>query len=354
MRKVLILLYMLVILSPMAFAGEKLIFVTMITRHGDRTPFSNIKNAEYHWKTGYSQLTPIGMNEEYQVGQKLRKRYVEEFKLLQPNYVDDSILTVSSDTNRTILSAESLLLGLYPPGTGPKLENGKPALPDLIQPIPIRNVPADSHLIMVPYPQYLKILKKYIYTGKVWQDKEKDFQPKFKEWTKILGNKITGLADILSIGDVLIVAKHHNLPLPKGLTEKDAQQIIDLTSWGLAVQFKSEKVSYLCGAKLLNSMTKNLKDAAVQKAPYKIVYYSGHDITLLPIMSLLGTPLNKSPGYASHLQLELYKTGEKMFIIKLRYNGKAVKMPIMNNNDSCSLESFVQYVKELNAKYSCK
>ena len=354
MRKVLFAFGVLMIFSSMVIAEEKLVFVTLITRHGDRTPFTNIENAKYKWNTGYSQLTPIGMNEEYEVGQKLRKRYIDEFKLLKPSYIDDSIYTVSSDANRTILSAECLLLGLYPPGTGPKLANGRPALPNLIQPIPVRSVPATSKLIMVPYLQYLKILSDNIYQTKIWTDKEKQLEPKFKEWTKILGNKILNLADVISIGDVLIVAKHHNLPLPEGLSEDNAQQIIDLTSWGLTTQFKSQKVAYLCGAELLNLIAKNLKDASTEKAKYKMTYYSGHDITLLPLMSLLGAPLTEASTYASHIQLELYKKGENSYTVKLRYNGKAVKMPMMKDNDSCTLESFIKYVNELNNKYSEK
>jgi lysosomal acid phosphatase len=352
MKKLLITLSLLMALSFTVSAGDKLVFVTLVTRHGDRTPFTNIENSKYQWNTGYSQLTPIGMNEEFNVGQKLRKRYIDKFKLLAPHYVDDSIYAVSSDANRTILSAESLLLGLYSPGTGPKLSNGEPALPYMIQPIPVRTVSTSSHLIMVPYLQYLKILNKYIYKTKIWQDKEQELQPKFKKWTKILGNKITSLADVISIGDVLIVAEHHNLPLPKGLSKKDAQEIINLTSWGLTTQFKSEKVSYLCGAELLNAMTKNLENAATKKAPYKLTYYSGHDITLLPLMSLLGVSLDKSPGYASHLQIELYEKNNTSYTVKVRYNGKAVKMPIMNNNNSCSLHTFTQYVEKLNNKYN--
>jgi len=350
MKKLLILI-IFVSISATCFAEDQLVFVSMITRHGDRTPFSNIENAEYKWKTGLGELTPEGMNQEYNSGVKLRKRYIDELKLLQPQYVDESIYTVSSDTSRTILSAESLLFGLYPPGSGPKLDNGKPALPGLIQPIPVRSVSANSPLIMVPYPQYLKILEKYIYPSKVWKDKENEYKLEFAKWTKILGNKITCLADILSIGDVLIVAQHHNLPLPNGLSERDAMEIIKLTSWGLVTQFESEIVSYLCSADLLNAIAKNMSDAINQKAPYKMTYYSGHDITILPVMGLLGAPIDKSPGYAARLQLELYKNNINSYKLKVRYNGKPVKLPIMKNSDNCSIESFMQLVNELNNKY---
>ena len=74
----------------------------------------------------------------------------------------------------------------------------------------------------------------------------------------ILGNKISGLNDILVIGDVLIVAKAHVKPLTDGLSQEDADKIITLTDWGLAQQFKSQKVAYIMGGKLTNRMIEDL------------------------------------------------------------------------------------------------
>ena len=74
MKKVLISLGMLIFLSSMAFAEGKLAFVTMVTRHGDRAPFANIDNAKYKWGTPLSELTPVGMNQEYNLGKSLNKR----------------------------------------------------------------------------------------------------------------------------------------------------------------------------------------------------------------------------------------------------------------------------------------
>nr|MCX3323165.1 histidine phosphatase family protein [Bacillus paranthracis] len=81
----------------------------MITRHGDRAPFANIENANYSWGTELSELTPIGMNQEYNLGLQLRKRYIDKFGLLPEHYVDQSIYVLSSHTNRTVVSAQSLL-----------------------------------------------------------------------------------------------------------------------------------------------------------------------------------------------------------------------------------------------------
>jgi hypothetical protein len=43
-----------------------------------------------------------------------RKRYIDEYKLLSPTYNPEEIYVRSTDVNRTIMSAQSQLLGWYP------------------------------------------------------------------------------------------------------------------------------------------------------------------------------------------------------------------------------------------------
>ena len=352
MKKTLLsLILSLCALTPLL--ANELILSILVTRHGDRAPFAKIDNCDYQWGTALSELTPIGMNQEFKLGQELRERYINQLKLLKPDYEALSIYTVSSHVNRTMLSAQCLLTGLYPPGTGPVLAENKPALPAQIQPIPIMTLSEDSKLLMFPYPEYLKVISKYVYNTKAWKDKQKELKPDFEKWSKILGNKINGLDDILTIGDVLIVAKAHGKPLPQGLSQEDADKIIDVTSWGLADQFKSQSISYIQGAQLVNLIAKNLNDTVSGKSKYKLIYYSGHDLTLLEIFGTLGTPLKNAPKYAANIQFELYKNNED-YQLKVRYNGEFVKLPMMNENNSCSLKEFTDYVKELNQKYSKK
>ncbi|AKU74267.1 histidine phosphatase super family protein [Francisella tularensis subsp. tularensis] len=172
MKKIFVSFTLLFFLIPVGYSS-KLIFVSMITRHGDRALFANIENANYSWGTELSELTPIGMNQEYNLGLQLRKRYIDKFGLLPEHYVDQSIYVLSSHTNRTVVSAQSLLMGLYPAGTGPLIGDGDPAIKGRFQPIPIMTLSADSRLIQFPYEQYLAVLKKYVYNSPEWQNKTK-------------------------------------------------------------------------------------------------------------------------------------------------------------------------------------
>lgn len=351
MKKILITFILTFTVITSLLAEGTLISAILITRHGDRSPFDNIVNVNYQWGTDLTELTPIGMNQEYMLGSKLRKHYIEDLKFLDNSYKANTIYTLSSNSNRTILSAECLLMGLYPPGTGPEIAKEEPALPGRIQVIPVRSLPDNSYMILTPYQTYLKILDKYVYSSKEWTDKQNELKPKFEVWEKILGNKVKTLGDVLTIGDVLIVAKQHKLPMPEGLSNEDVQEILQATSWGLAQQFKSESVSYLMGGELINTIIKNLKESSDSKYKYKLTYYSGHDITILPVMSLLGSPLEESPGYAANIIIELYKDGASQFYVKVLYNGNYVKLPIMNGKDSCSLSDLEAHISGLNEKY---
>ncbi|AFJ42590.1 histidine-type phosphatase [Francisella noatunensis subsp. orientalis] len=350
MKKIIATFTLLFLLIPLGYSEGKLVFVSMITRHGDRAPFANIKNAEYDWGIGLSELTPIGMNQEFNLGGQLRKRYIKNFKLLPCKYQNQSIFVLASHTNRTVESAQSLLMGLYQAGTGPVLDNGQYAINGGFQPIPIMTLSAESKLIQFPYKLYLAVLREYIYNSKIWQDKTKETEPNFAKWQQILGNKISGLNDVITVGDVLIVAKAHGKPLPKGLSQEDADQIIALTDWGLAQQFKSQKVAYIMGGELTNRIIEDLNNVADGKSKYKMTYYSGHDLTLLEVMGALGVPLEEAPGYASNLQFELFKDDD-IYKVKLRYNGEYVKLPIMDKDDSCTLDALNKYMQNINDKF---
>lgn len=71
----------------------------------------------------WGQLTPTGKRQLQRFGQLLRKEYIDDLKFLSPKYNPDEIEAFTTQTNRTFLSIESLLYGLYPPGTGPRLTN---------------------------------------------------------------------------------------------------------------------------------------------------------------------------------------------------------------------------------------
>jgi len=67
-------------------------FVTLVYRHGDRTPIVYMpkdlpENAESTWSPpGSGLLTVEGMRQHYALGKAFRERYITQAKFLSPNY----------------------------------------------------------------------------------------------------------------------------------------------------------------------------------------------------------------------------------------------------------------------------
>lgn len=143
---------------------EKMIFAVDVIRHGDRAPIEAIPNAPWTAPLPLGHLSPVGMQQEFQLGEKFRDRYVKQFHLLPEHYSAEEMFVRSSDIDRTLISAESVLLGLYPPGTGPSV-SGKPALPASYQPVPIHTKPrAEDSLLVIDYnPKLSATLEQYVH-----------------------------------------------------------------------------------------------------------------------------------------------------------------------------------------------
>ena len=107
--------------------SEELCFVFEYSRHGARSPSSD----EFDNKTGKyldlfnftwdgrGELTPIGMRQHYILGIRNRIKYANFLDFSHFNHLE--ILVASNLLNRTIESAYSQLLGMFPPGTGPQI-----------------------------------------------------------------------------------------------------------------------------------------------------------------------------------------------------------------------------------------
>lgn len=109
-------------------AAEKLIFSLDLMRHGDRAPIKELPKVPYTGITPLGHLTPEGIAGCYQLGTKFRQKYVTQHHLLPAAYDPKLMYVRSSDFDRTLMSAQSVLMGLYPMGTGPQLKDGKYAI----------------------------------------------------------------------------------------------------------------------------------------------------------------------------------------------------------------------------------
>ena len=134
----------MLILFILALVQSRLIAVVEICRHGARAPTTFMPWDNYNtWPQGPGELIPEGMRQHYLLGAELRNRYIIQEQLLVPDYFQPNIYVFSSDYNRTIMSAQSQIQGLFPYGTGPVLRNNISATNS----IPPINVTSEENII---------------------------------------------------------------------------------------------------------------------------------------------------------------------------------------------------------------
>ncbi|XP_063263967.1 prostatic acid phosphatase-like isoform X3 [Prinia subflava] len=176
-------------------AKRKLKFVSLVFRHGEHTPqefFPTDKHKEIARQQGYSQLTKLGIQQQYELGQYMRRRYSHFLSVV---YKQCEIYVQSTDCDHTLMSAQASLAGLYPP-TQDQIWNSR----ILWQPIPVHTVPlSHDNLLYLPFShcsKYKELLRETFAT--------RNFQRQFKHYKQFLK----------------FLATHTGYPLKKLTTER--------------------------------------------------------------------------------------------------------------------------------------
>lgn len=326
MRQLILILFILSHSVSIAYGQEKLIFALDLIRHGDRTPLDEIPSITYTWPEGKGQLTQKGIEQEYRLGVKFRQKYVEQTGLLPKDYNNQMIYIRSTDTDRTLMSAQSLMLGLYP---GTKI-------------FPIHTQPL-THDPLIPYDlftsKFTLAKEQFVYSRPDWQEKQREIQPKFEKWSHALGQNIQSLEDIKKIADILYIHRLHDKPLPP-LDFAEIEEIIQAGKWAFVTSYQPRAIG-LFTSEIYQEITQYL-EAASKSSTLKYVLFSAHDSTILALMSLLEVPLNDAPPYAAYLNFALYENGNQHYI-KVTYNDAPVRLPHCNV-EGCTLEQWQQLV----------
>ena len=113
-------------------SNQELRFVFEMLRHGARAPTDNLdENSEdwfgFKW-SGVKELTNVGLRQSYLTGYSDYLRYIRDKKFLSETFDPREVYLISTDSHRTLLTANAHLQGLYPHGTGPELSDGQRTL----------------------------------------------------------------------------------------------------------------------------------------------------------------------------------------------------------------------------------
>ncbi|XP_066485264.1 prostatic acid phosphatase-like [Tiliqua scincoides] len=334
--------------------GQQLKFVLLVMRHGDRTPISTYPNdphKEDTWKQGYGQLTRLGMKQQFRLGKFIRKTYSS---LLSAEYLPKEIYIRSTDFDRTIMSAQANLAGLFPPN-GWQIWNHKIHW----QPVPVHTVPLkDEKLLHFPLRdcKRFKILLKETMGAKEVQDKVKSNMKLFATLAGHTGYDVKTLLDfnnnkLYNIYDALHVQKIHGLNLPSWATTDIMQQTGKVLMYGLTAMFGvhgREEKSRLQGGVLVKDILEKISEAAQSATKRKMIMYSAHDTTIVALLSALNVFNGMPPSYAACYFFELYQESDGGYTIKMKFRNGRDKEPapviLPGCTEACPLEKFKQLV----------
>lgn len=351
MRFTAALFLLLSITTQVHASQEKLIFALDLIRHGDRTPLHEFPRLSHHWEQGLGQLTLKGIEQHFELGKKLREKYVYQYQLLPETYLSNTVYVRSTDYDRTLMSAQSLLMGLYPlvsmGGRGSSYVN----LP-AYHPIPIHTFPAKQDTL-IPYYMDNDAFKKYLFPKyafpqKIWQEKIEEVKAKFKQWGEVAGVDIQSLHQVVRLGDTLHIHRLHHAPIPQSLSREEINEIIQLGSWAHAALFKPKEIGSTLGSDTLANIVNYLQQASQGKSPLKYVLLSGHDSSILALLSAMRAPLNASPPYASHVNFALFEKNSGGYQVVIRFNDEPVFVPACGGH-ACTLEQLQALAAEAKA-----
>ncbi|XP_049472425.1 lysophosphatidic acid phosphatase type 6 isoform X2 [Panthera uncia] len=260
------------------------------------------------------QLTNVGMQQMFALGQRLRKSYVEDIPFLSPTFNPLEVFVRSTNIYRNLESTRCLLAGLF--------QSQKEG------PIIIHTDEASSEVL---YPNYQNCWSLQERTRGRRQAAclqpgiSEDLQ-KVKEGMGIASND--GV-DFLSLFDNVAVEQVHSLPSCPTLrrfAQMIEQRAVDTALY--VMQREDRESLQMAVGPFLHILESNLRKvmdpATAPGKTRKLYLYAAHDVTLMPLLIILGIFDHKWPPFAVDLTMELYQHREsKEWFVKLYYRGEA-------------------------------
>ncbi|KAH7826649.1 putative histidine phosphatase superfamily [Monocercomonoides exilis] len=281
---------------------SELLSVTVLTRHGDRGPNILVNGYENPGLPG--EITPRGLKQQKALGEALRKHYVEGNLLsLSSQYKPSEFYGRSSDYNRCLLSAWSLLAGLYP------MEETESS----VRAIPIEVEAKEEELLLLGFhvcPICKNSFQKYLDSSSAATLKNV-LQPTFDSLSKKM-NVTCDISTMENVLDAMIIQGIYKrltneelelgLKLVKGMKEIRKHYFnVDDSKWFKAA---NGMLFYELFSKNMNNDLSSLDSAGSSKAK-KFRLYSAHDTTLSSLLAALypGDPFPTDSAVKARLSL---------------------------------------------------
>lgn len=279
--------------------------VHVITRHGARTPLA--KDADTLLEEGGSTLTPLGQKQLYDLGAWLRQTYNQNAFL---EYYDSSEIRLeSSNLDRTLTSANSLSLGLFPLHAQAGLHGTElftsllPEMPSL----PVYSRQEQNDVFLRTYrncPKFIENLRE-LYESTQWVTMEQNNQSILRKLATIFPDEVdqnqegvdasVALQDIWSFYDRIHVARTEcetntmayacvsleDATLKNAMSDAEFQELETLMGQTEQMKYGISTAGNLLGSNLLWQILGRTRDDG------KFFLYSSHGPTVLGLLSTI-------------------------------------------------------------------
>ncbi|KAG8192960.1 hypothetical protein JTE90_028083 [Oedothorax gibbosus] len=311
------------------------------------------------------ELTLLGANQQLILGKALKEAYNDEHGLLNQNWKSSNINVYSSFYPRTFQSGIAFLFGFLP----------QFKLADIsVRPSPGIIFCMSEYYCQCPLARYLAQQERRLRYQFLLTDRKT-----VKTVQKLMGilqsyTEQYLFPDAFHMLDSLMLYACHKAPLPcipgtnTCATFEDLHTLITHTIWvekQLMANSTMKTYSIIKSQGLLMHLIDKIQNSIHGKDPTRFLLYSAHDLTLSPLLSVLGIHQNGVVPYASHMTFEIFSITEDssaQYGLRIVYKGKDVTKqvsfckPYFESSKTwrsalqrkfCPLESFFEFVVHL-------
>lgn len=326
--------------------------VNVLFRHGDRTPDTLYPGIPYtsddYFPAGIGGLTNHGKLRAFKFGETLRQRYND---FLGSTYISSDVVALSSDFERTKMTLQLVLAGLYPPDDLQMWKN------DLSwQPIPFRNtLPVSKDYIFRRFDvcqKYLEEEKRILNLSEV-KKKLSKFNYLLESMTNETKKNLTDVAHLRIFYCNLVCLKAMGLKLPQWAKSQHLQNdLLDAATTSFDLMSYSGELKRINGGAFVKLFRENMLAAKNQTsvATSKINLYSGHDMNIVALYSSLNLGKSHISEFSSAIIVELHQQAANYYVKIWYFLGvpsEMKQMQIPNCPILCPLECFLHQTKSV-------
>uniref|UniRef100_A0A914QSW0 acid phosphatase n=1 Tax=Panagrolaimus davidi TaxID=227884 RepID=A0A914QSW0_9BILA len=341
---------------PVIFCEDRLLHVHALWRHGERNPrdlFKGDLNNASAFPDGIGQLTKYGIHQLYTLGEHFQARYIYEYKFLSSNYSNTEVYSRSTALDRAFVSAMAFFSGLYSDGTSQEEH--------ILSPISIHTIPLeDDFLYIIGFQcqrkEEIRNIAENSYEMQTLYNRFNDLL------VEVANNTESSLEfdSALNVYDTAVLEEMYGLPLPDWVSARIPEWnefrikyvlimygYVSFTNSPFNLQLELLKITGgSLVAEIVDRMIHKIKCERFQtpeclNIKYQKLYtYSGHDITLIGLISGLGFKTfmfetEEMPSVSSSVVLELWeneKIRNSIISQKTFYNYYYVKIYYYQNS----------------------